>query len=163
MKTKLPDLAIGSYEAAAILRVHWTQPRRMISRKQIVGRKIARAGGRAEMYLYSLHDCLREWDEYQSAPPAANRPRTGDTELAKRVLAYLASGPQIVYEDATNCHAVARILGVHPSLITRFIARGTIVNRETFSERREGKAKTVVRIYSKADALRLKAERANRT
>lgn len=131
------DEAIGAFEAAALLGVHFTKPMRMWERGEISARELAGDDSR-RFVVYSRRDCDQNYADYESAE-RTGRPRTrvADRPLAQRRLA--AKGvPKIAFGDAIGAKEAAEILGVWYSLIPRLAREKKIVGRILWSERAGG-------------------------
>lgn len=142
MKKKLPDIALGVYEAAAIMGVHWTRPRHMAEAGKIVCRTIERGLGEGtrKVTIFSLHSCEENFEEYDEALKAAGgrterRPRSNLADRAPmlRKLAALKNPP--LYSDAVARIEAATICGVHPNFVPRMVAAGDLVGRMAESPR----------------------------
>lgn len=128
------DEAIGSFEAAAILGLHFTKPARMAAQGLLTTRDLV--GNNARRFVvYSSQECEDNFSAYESAE-RTGRPRTrlSDRALVKRKLAP-KSRPRIAFGDAIGVSQAAEILGVWVSLVPRLVREGKIVGRLLWSER----------------------------
>lgn len=134
------DEAIGAFEAAGIMAVHWTKAKRMADAGIISCRTISGADGR-EFSVYSLRECKENYAGYLAERKKAGRrgrPRTGEEARADTLAALGAPGrPQIEFGDAIGCHEAAQILGVYETLIPRLARDGKILGRVVWSARGE--------------------------
>lgn len=128
------DEAIGAFEAAALLGVHFTKPMRMWEKGEISARELM--GDDARRFLvYSRKECDENFEEYQSGT-RSGRPRTREVDrpLAQRRLS--AKGrPSIAFGDAIGAREAAEILGVWHTLVPRLAREGKIVGRVLWSDR----------------------------
>lgn len=134
---KLPDLALGSYEAAALMGVHFTKPAQMQAKGMIEGREcreIYSKGSPRRFLIYSLASCEENWREYERR--AAGRPRTWLDERPRMLKRLAAAQPAIPYSDAIGVGEAAEILGVHPTLVYRMARQKKIVSRSPWNPRR---------------------------
>lgn len=138
MKTpKLPDLALGSFEAAAVLGVHWTTPARMVEKGLLTARTLkspVRSDPERVFVVYSLAECEADYREYESkirsrGGKSDRRPR-GFLDDRPPMLKRLAAEPsQITFGDAISTGEAAEILGVHWTFPSRMATQGKIVGR----------------------------------
>ena len=143
---RLPDLALGSYEAGAVMGVHFTRPARMFTAGQLVGRALDPvwvADSSRSFAIYSLKSCEEDWEEYQyrltlKGRDGVMRPRawTDDREPALKRLR--AMKHQILYDDAIGTAEAAKIMGVHFTAVQKLVAAGKIVARVPWNPRRSG-------------------------
>lgn len=135
MKT---DEAVGAFEAAGVMAVHWTKAKRMADAGIISSRSVAGVDGR-EFSVYSLRECKENYEEYLESRKAGGkrgRPRTGEDSRdgALKALAQ-KERPQIEFGDAIGCQEAAEILGVWVTLIPRLARDGKILGRVLWSTR----------------------------
>lgn len=130
--------ALGTYEAACLMGVHWTRPRRMADAGLISAHKIASNGG-VEFAVYSSRECEENFQDYQEEAKnksGAGRPRTA---LHLRADAIKALGgkdrPRIKFDDAIGVAEAAKILGVFWTRVIRIVEEGHIVGRVLWSKR----------------------------
>jgi len=125
----MKDEAIGAWEAAAIMGVHWSRPKKMADAGTIPSRVMCGQPGR-EFAVYSREDCERDYRDYIAKRTVSRRPRTAlaDRPAALRMLA--AKGrPKIAFGDAIGAYEAAKILGVFWTLVPRLAKEGKIVGR----------------------------------
>ena len=135
------DVAIGSWEAAALLGVHWTRPRKMADKGLIESRRLGISRGDRSAQVYSLASCERDYREYEDRVAAhggrhERRPRAW-LHLRKGMQARLAKAKvHIDYDDACSTADAMRIMRlVSTSQITRLIEAGEIVARKAHNPR----------------------------
>lgn len=128
--------AIGSYEAAAVMGLHFTRPRRMAEAGVISSTVLGGEEGRS-FSVYSLRECDENFRDYEEAlGKSGGRPRTqiDSRHAVLRVLA--AKGrPVIMMDDVVGTEDAAEILGVWHTLVPRLAKRGRIIGRLLWSER----------------------------
>lgn len=133
---KLPDLALGSYEAAALMGLHFTRPGRMHAAGQLAGRETAslpHGTGERRMVLYSARACEEDYAEYEKRD--GGRPRDW-LHLRPVALQRLAKvSPAILYDDAIGVMDAARMLGLHFTGVCKLIERGKLVARKPWNPR----------------------------
>jgi len=128
--------AIGSYEAAAVMGLHFTRPRRMAESGVISSKTLGGEEGR-EFSVYSLRECDENFREYEkSIGQSGGRPRTC-LESRHAVLRAMAEKdrPVILMDDVVGTDEAAEILGVWHTLVPRLANSGRIVGRILWSER----------------------------
>lgn len=133
---KLPDLALGSYEAAGVLGVHFTKPAQMQAKGMIEGREcpeVYSRGSPRRFLIYSLASCEENWREYERR--SGGRPRTWLDERPKAMKRLATAKPAIPYPDAIGVGEAAEILGVHPTLVYRLARDQKIVSRVPWNPR----------------------------
>lgn len=136
--------AVGSAEAAAILGVHWTQPRNMVAKGILTAYLPANSlysDDPARSYaIYDGAECEENYQRYDEAYRAAGgrtprRPRAW-VHLRPDVVQHLKSvKTPIDFDDAIGMAEAAAILEVHQTLIPRLISAGKIVGRKPWSPR----------------------------
>lgn len=128
--------AIGSYEAAAVMGLHFTRPRRMAAAGVIASKTLSGEEGRS-FSVYSLRECDENFRDYEEAiGKSGGRPRT-QIDSRHAVLRVLADKdrPVIMMDDVVGTEEAATILGVWHTLVPRLAKRGRIVGRLLWSER----------------------------
>lgn len=140
----IQDIAIGSFEAAAVMGVHFTRPARMAQSGHIVCRQLesyCSDDSLRQQLFYSFADCDADYHRYMEAFNAAGgkterRPRSclGDRREALRRLSKVTP---ILYDDAIGTADAVKVLEVHPSLIHRWCATGRIACRSPWNPRSE--------------------------
>lgn len=146
-RTSLPDLALGSWEAAAVCGVHFTRVKRMAASGQLIYRPMDSAWTTApdgqpknEYLLYSLHDCDDEHRAYMAklAEGGTGRRPRDQHHLAQHdeMLAALARVEPILYDDAISTAQAAAILGTHITWVCELIRDGKLRARAAMNGRR---------------------------
>lgn len=131
--------ALGAFEAAAVLGVHFSTTRRMVEKGLIAARLAPLAGetGRTSG-IYDGRSCEENYLDYEE--------KLAEGGSGKRPRAYLDLRPEalkrlravetpIAFGDAVTSGEAAEILSVHVSFITRMIAAGDIIGRRLWSPR----------------------------
>ncbi len=141
-RIQMPDIALGSYEAAAITGTQWGRPARLAKAGKLIYRPLESVWSddrRNEVFLYSLHDCIENYQDYIAStsngrPPG--KPRAEEC-LAQHSLMMkrLRDVEPILYDDAIGTAEAATILGVHITLVNRLIREGKIKARVPFNDR----------------------------
>jgi hypothetical protein len=134
--------AVGAYEAAGLLGVHFTRPKRMADMGLIATREIESTGG-AVFAVYSAKECEDNFLEYREnyegrrrAGEKVGRPRAFVGQRQHAIGALSDPGrPQISFEDAVGVVEAAKILGVYYTRVVRIVQEGKIVGRVLWSER----------------------------
>lgn len=141
---KLPDIALGVYEAAAIMGVHWTRPKHMAASGKIICREIEKGlgEGNRKVTFFSFHSCEENFGEYDAKVKAAGgkterRPRSNLADRTPMLRRLAAVKQHVTYADAVSRIEAAGILGVHPNFVPRMVASGKLVGRAAFSPRTE--------------------------
>lgn len=130
--------AIGSFEAACVMGLHWVRPKKMADAGLLDCRIIGGEAGRA-FAVYGLRQAEQNWREYEElirTGEFGGRPRAYEhmRSAALRVLGEKGR-PQIAYEDAIDIDEAARILRLYPTRVPRLIADRRLVARKLWSER----------------------------
>lgn len=132
------DYAIGSYEAASILGVHWARPGAMVDRGEIVARHMAGHGDAPSTRIYSMESCEENWREYERSLATGNAPNRLRSRPEERqpMLVRLGQVQQHVdYDDAISVQEAADILGVWWTYVPRLVKSGKIVGRRLMNDR----------------------------
>jgi hypothetical protein len=141
----MANLAIGSYEAAALMGVHFTRPARMYKDGLIDGRALVavRISDTPRRFVaYSQLSCEENFQEYDRKN--SGRPRDW-LHLRPDALKRLARAkPQVAYDDAVGIADAAKILGVHYTMVYKLIEGGKIVARSPWNPRRGGSRAFIV-------------------
>ena len=130
--------ALGAFEAAAVMGVHFATPARMAEKGLVACRAVLLTGGRKSAPIFDGRSCEEDYLDYE------NKLAEGGT--GKRPRLYLHLRPEalkrlravetpIAFNDAITTAEAAEILSVHNSFITRMIASGDIVGRRLWSPR----------------------------
>lgn len=139
------DIALGSWEAAALLGVHFTRPARMRATGKLIGRTLAgvRDEPQSEIAIYSSADCERDYAEYrdrvdESGGKHYRRPRAW-LHLREPVLRRLAREEHLVdYADACSvAEAMHELRLVSTAQVCRMLREGKLIGRRPYSERND--------------------------
>ena len=154
-RSGLPDLALGSYEAACVTGTHYSRPAKLAKQGKLVYRPLESGWGisdRNEFFLYSLRDCDDNNLAYleEIAGGSMRGRRRADECLARRItmLERLKEVEPILYDDAIGTAGAASILGIHITLVNRMIRDGKLRARKAFNDR-HGDGKGSVYIVSR--------------
>jgi len=140
---KRADIALGSWEAAAVLGIHFTRPARMLSTGKLIGRTLAgvRDEPQSEIAIYSSADCERDFEEYEERVDEAGgkhyrRPRAW-LHLREPVLRRLAREKNLIdYADACSvAEAMEELRLVSTAQVCRMLREGKLIGRRPYSER----------------------------
>lgn len=125
----MEDLALGSYEAACVLGVHWTQPATMARRGRLLARIVA--AGTNSFAVYSLRDCERDYQEYleMQAQPGRPRPRAHLANRPAQLRRNAKIKHRIPFVDAISAYEAAEIMGCHWTWPPRMAREGAIIGR----------------------------------
>ena len=134
--------AIGTWEAACLMGVHWTRPKKMADAGVISIRTICGSEGR-EFAVYSARECDDNFSEYEQQAKTRKgtmrRPRTAvdlRPDAAERLAA--KDRPRIDFDDAIGVSEAAEILGVFWTRVGRLVEEGRIIGRVLWSGRGGG-------------------------
>lgn len=136
--------AIGSYEAAAMMGVHYTQPRKMVEKGILSAHIIvdsAYVDSPSRNYaIYNAQECEANWAEYDEAYTASGgkterRPRANVAARPEALRRLKAVQKHIDFEDAIGVCEASKVLGVHASFVPRLISSGKIVGRIAWNPR----------------------------
>ena len=132
----LPDLALSANEAAAIMGVHWTRPKKMAREGLLMSKGLKPAWGKSgvrEPRIYSLHDCESDYRNYlalrQHRDSSLRRPRA-HLDQRDEMLRRLATVPPILFSDACGSGEAAEILRITPCLVLRYAEEGVLLGRK---------------------------------
>lgn len=159
---RLHDQAIGSWEAAAVAGVHWTQPAVMAKKGLITSRAIKSptATGTDRVFsLYSLAQIDADYHDYEDvqATRTRRRPR-GYLHLRPAGLKKLLSLPvKIDFDDAVGAGEAATIMGCHWTWPPRLARAGKIDGRVVHNGR-AGTASDRLWIFSRKSCERNASE-----
>ena len=131
--------ALGAFEAAAVLGVHYATPAKMAQKGLIVCRTVPLSGAGIKLApIFDGRSCEEDYLDYEdklAEGGSGKRPR-GYLDLRPEALKRLrAVETPITFADAITTAEAAEILSVHTSFIARMIARGDIVGRRLWSPR----------------------------
>jgi hypothetical protein len=135
--------AVGPYEAAAIMGVHFATPAKMVGKGLLhahVLDQVYSAGGTRRQMIFDGLECEKDYLDYEA------RMADPDDPVGRRPRAYLDLRPQalkrlravetpISFDDAVGVAEAAKILSVHPSFISRLVSCGEVVGRVAWGRR----------------------------
>lgn len=152
---RVPDIAIGSWEAACITGTQWSRPAKLAKAGKLAYRPLESGWSldqKNEFFLYSLHDCEQNYRDYLADVATGSLPgrRRSEECIAQRepMLSRLRDVEQILYDDAIGTSEAATILGVHITMINRMVRDGKLRARRAFNDR-HGNGKGSVYILSR--------------
>lgn len=130
--------ALGAFEAAAVMGVHYATPAKMAAKGMIVCRAVPLTGGRKSTPIFDGRSCEQDYLDYED--------KLAEGGTGKRPRSYLHLRPEalkrlravespIAFNDAITTAEASEILSVHNSFIARMIAAGDIVGRRLWSPR----------------------------
>jgi len=154
-KGMIPDIAIGSWEAACITGTQWSRPAKLAKSGRLVYRPLESGWSldkKNEFFLYSLHDCEQNYRDYLADVATGSLPgrRRSEECISQRepMLSRLRDVEQILYDDAIGTSEAATILGVHITMVNRMVRDGKLRARRAFNDR-HGNGKGSVYILSR--------------
>ena len=130
--------ALGSFEAAAVMGVHFSTAGRMAGKGLIACREVPMSGGIKAATIYDGRSCEENYLEYcdkLDEGGTGKRPRSHLDQRPEALKRLRAVETPIAFPDAITTAEAAEILSVHTSFIARMIARGDIVGRRLWSPR----------------------------
>jgi hypothetical protein len=166
MPEKHFDQAIGSYEAACLMGFHFGQPQKLVATGVLTGRVVmTSAYSNAPVRRVSVYDgleCERNYREYEEKVASRGgrserRPREWLHLRPEAISRLKAVENPIAFDDAVTVAEAAEILGVHPSLVPRLIAKDRINGRVPWNPRgqRGGSRNWIISRRSCLEQLRL--------
>lgn len=154
-KGMIPDIAIGSWEAACITGTQWSRPAKLAKAGKLVYRPLESGWSldqKNEFFLYSLRDCEQNYRDYLDAVATGSLPGRRRSEecvaLREPMLARLREVDPILYDDAIGTSEAATILGIHITMVNRMVREGKLRARKAFNDR-HGEGKGSVYILSR--------------
>lgn len=138
------DQAVGAYEAAAILGIHFTQPRKMVIKGLLSSHEATTSVHSDDpsrvTAIYDGRECQRDFEDYEDKIAArggktVRRPRAWlhmRPEVEKRLRAVATP---IAFDDACTLGEAAENMGVHWTLVARLLREGRLVGRLAWSKR----------------------------
>lgn len=151
--TKIKNPALGAYEAACLMGVHWTRAPKMAISGEVATRTLVSSTGTDRLRVYSMQSVNANWYAYEEALAAgqlSRRPRA-NAHMRADMLRELGQVEQhIEFEDAIRVWEAAEILGCMPTFVARMAAKGEIVSRRLLSHR-EGDSRSL--IYSRSSCV----------
>lgn len=150
---KAVQQAVGSFEAAALMGIHFSTPAKMVEKGLLSAHQqpptIKTATGLRRQSIFDGAECEANFLEYQEKLDGAGgkterRPRA-HLHLRPKALRHFATvQTPIDFSDAIGVAEAAEILCVHVSFIPRMVRAKEIVGRSTWGQRR---ASDVARHY----------------
>lgn len=159
--------AIGSYEAAALMGVHFTQPRKMVEKGLLSAHIIVESAytdaPTRNYAIYNAQECEANWAEYDETFKARGgkterRPRSNLSRRPEALRRLKAVKQHVNFDDAIGAGEASKVLGVHVSFVPRLIADGKIVGRVVWNPR--GASSRVYLVSRKSCQQNVKAIRA---
>ena len=139
---RLPNYAIGAEEAAAIMGLHRSQPKKMWA-KGLLSCRVLSVHETREFAVFSLRECIENWNDYWEGRTAREggrgRPRTREDEHDEALQRVLVAEPRIDYYDAICPTEAAALLGVWHTRVSAMIQTGQLECRVLWSEAKSGK------------------------
>jgi hypothetical protein len=148
-KTTLKNPALGPYEAACLLGVHYTRIPRMAEQGVLRYRTLKSSTKTDRLRVYSWTDVEENWRDYEHLFRTGQLPRRprANVDLRPGILReVLAIESHIEFDDAISAYEAAEIMGVWWTWPPRMVAAGVIAGRTLLSHR-EGPSRA--RIYSR--------------
>jgi hypothetical protein len=136
--------AIGSFEAAALMGVHYTQPRKMVEKGLLSAHIIVESAytdaPTRNYAIYSAQECEANWAEYDekyraSGGKTERRPRSNLEHRPEALRRLKDIKKHIDFDDAIGLGEAAKVLGVHASFVPRLISSGSIMGRVAWNPR----------------------------
>lgn len=135
MAKKTVDLAIGSWEAAVLLGVHFTVPKRMAGKGLLTTRDLRSpqvSDPERVFSIYSFAECEKDWEDYEEQLKhggSGRRPRANVDDRPAMLKLLKALEHPIEFGDAISTGEAAEILRCHWTWPTRLAAEGKIIGR----------------------------------
>lgn len=159
------DQAVGAYEAAAIMGVHFTVPRKMVAKGLLACHESSSAHSDDPIRVTSIYDgreCQDDYEEYEAKIVARGgkterRPRSWlhmRPEVEKRLKAVKTP---IAFDDAISLSDAAELMKVHWTLVARMLRQGRLVGRLAWSKRGQSKLWIVSRASVRENIKTVKA------
>lgn len=140
--------AVGTAEAAALMGVHWSTPRRMIEKGILTSHecdvRTEGFGGQRVIHILDGAECEQDYLDYMERMADGGTGRRPREHLGSRktVLEHLAAVEHpIDFHDACGSGEAAKILSVHPSFLTRLVKSGQIIGRSPWNPRGRGETR----------------------
>lgn len=131
--------AVGGFEAAAILGLHFTVPYRLAKEGKLTSHSHEVNDSGRQITFFDGEECDENWCDYAVKMAmeggTGRRPRT-NSQHRKAVLKYLAGVEhKIQLSDAIPSAEAAKIMGTHISWVTRLCSEGKLAGRRLWSPR----------------------------
>lgn len=147
---KIANPALGAYEAACLMGVHWTRAAKMAAKDEIATRCLSWSSGDDRLRVYSMLSANANWHSYEdnlASGTLTRRPRA-NAHRRPEMLAELGKVKQhIEFADACSSLEACEILGCWHTALQRMVDEGRLVGRKLISHR-EGASRTM--IFSRA-------------
>ena len=146
MSRKWYDQAVGAYEAAAIMGVHFTVPRKMVLKGLLGSHESDQSHSDDPTRVTAIYDgseCQRDYEGYEEKVAA----RGGKTERRPRSWLHMRPDVErrlravkvpIAFEDAITIPEAAAMMKVHWTLVARLLRQGRLVGRLAWTKRGAG-------------------------
>lgn len=133
------DEALGAWEAAALMGVHFSKPQSMAAKGVLTHKIIHSCNGR-QVAVYSRRAAEDNWAEYVAARKSGERGRGRPrkfTASRPQVLRLLAAStrPRITVNDAISVYEAAEIMGVWHTRVPRMVREGVLTGRVAHNQR----------------------------
>lgn len=130
--------AIGAYEAACLMGLHFSRPKKLVD-SGILQMKVIAGGNGRKFAIFPMRQCEQLWREYEDLVRSGElmgRPRAYESMRPAALKALGTKGRvQIAYDDAIGIDEAAEILRVYPTRVPRMIEEGRLVARRLWSDR----------------------------
>ncbi len=131
--------AVGGFEAAAIMGLHFTVPYRLAKTGKLTAHAHDAGETGKRVTFFDGAECEENWCEYSEKMAAeggtGKRPRTND-QHRKAVLKHLAAVEhKIQLSDAISISEAAEIMGTHHTWTVRLAKEGKLIARRLWSPR----------------------------
>ena len=141
---KVKNPALGAYEAACLMGVHWTRAPKMAANGEIATRELSWSSDDHRLRVYSMLSANANWHAYEDLLASGGhrrRPRA-NAHLRAPMLGELGKIEQhIEFADAVSANEASEILGCYHSALARMVEGGRLVGRILISHR-EGPSRT---------------------
>jgi hypothetical protein len=138
----MKDIALGSYEAACLMGLHFTRPKRLFDAGELDGRPLDPVWvteSSRQFVVYSAASAERNLKDFEAGRFGPVKNPRAYLHLRDKVLRRLAAEKQtVMYEDAIGTAEAAKILGVHPTMVQRLVITKKIVARQPWNPRNPG-------------------------
>jgi hypothetical protein len=146
--------AVGGFEAAAILGLHFTVPYRLAKTGKLTAHTHDVGDKGRQITFFDGAECEENWCGYSEKMAleggTGKRPRTNDKHR-KAVLKHLAAVEhKIQLSDAISVAEAAEIMGTHVTWANRLVKEGKLIGRRLWSPRSSKQPQWIV---SKKSAL----------
>lgn len=131
--------ALGAFEAAAVMGVHFSTPLRMADKGLVACRCVPMTGGgQKSAPIFDGRSCEENYLDYEeklAEGGSGKRPRSHCDMRPEALKRLRAVETPIAFDDAITTAEAAEILSVHSSFMARMISNGEIVGRRLWSPR----------------------------